>query len=271
MKRFAGISCVLGIMILMSACGHEHVWQEATCTEPRTCTECGATEGEPLGHTWQEATCVTRKLCTRCGETVGKPLGNGHTVKEWKVTQKPTCAKEGLKRGVCTRCGETVEEVLPKTEHTPGEWKVTKEATKEGPGEQSQVCSVCGAVLKTEEFTLTPEELEQNYKEKCQAYSYETIARNPDQYIGTDARYTGEVFQVIEEDNQYQLMVNLAAKKYDVENIFVVYHRGLQEPRILEDDTVTIYGRNANTISYESKGGDSITIPCVYAEYIDIH
>ena len=27
---------------------HEHTWREATYTEPRTCEECGATEGSPL-------------------------------------------------------------------------------------------------------------------------------------------------------------------------------------------------------------------------------
>ena len=34
---------------------HIHDWVEATCTEPKTCSVCGATEGDPLGHNWAEA------------------------------------------------------------------------------------------------------------------------------------------------------------------------------------------------------------------------
>ena len=57
---------------------HEHTWQDATCTSPRTCTSCNATEGEPLGHTEEvvagkEASCTEKgltegKKCSLCGE-----------------------------------------------------------------------------------------------------------------------------------------------------------------------------------------------------------
>ena len=35
------------LLIVLTGCGHEHQWTEATGTEPRTCSECGETEGEP--------------------------------------------------------------------------------------------------------------------------------------------------------------------------------------------------------------------------------
>ena len=31
---------------------HVHKWVEATCTEPKTCSICGETEGFSLGHKW---------------------------------------------------------------------------------------------------------------------------------------------------------------------------------------------------------------------------
>lgn len=58
----------------LCACGHQHTWVEATCTEPKTCSECGETEGEALGHIWVEATKTTPKTCSRCGLTEGTPL-----------------------------------------------------------------------------------------------------------------------------------------------------------------------------------------------------
>ena len=55
------------LLTVLTGCGHEHKWTEATCTEPKTCTECGKTEGEPLGHKWKEATCTEAKTCSVCG------------------------------------------------------------------------------------------------------------------------------------------------------------------------------------------------------------
>ena len=49
------------LLTVLTGCGHEHKWTEATCTEPKKCTECGKTEGEPLGHKWKEATCTEAK------------------------------------------------------------------------------------------------------------------------------------------------------------------------------------------------------------------
>ena len=41
---------------------------EATCTEPKTCLVCGATEGVALGHDWEPATFTRAGVCRRCGE-----------------------------------------------------------------------------------------------------------------------------------------------------------------------------------------------------------
>lgn len=47
------IFCILG-----------HEWQDATCTEPKTCSVCGSTEGEALGHTTRQG------YCGNCNEYV---------------------------------------------------------------------------------------------------------------------------------------------------------------------------------------------------------
>ena len=47
---------IFSALIVLTGCGHEHEWTKATCTEPKTCTKCGETEGEALGHRWKEAT-----------------------------------------------------------------------------------------------------------------------------------------------------------------------------------------------------------------------
>ena len=57
MKRLTSVVFSLILVLLLTACGHTHTWQEATCTLPETCSACGETRGEALGHTWIEATC----------------------------------------------------------------------------------------------------------------------------------------------------------------------------------------------------------------------
>ena len=46
-------------------CSLGHTWDDADCDTPKTCSVCGATEGDALGHSWQEAETV--KVCTVCG------------------------------------------------------------------------------------------------------------------------------------------------------------------------------------------------------------
>ena len=64
----------------------QHTYKDATCTEPKTCTACGATEGAAKGHSYKDATCTAAKTCKTCGATDGK--AKGHDYKE----------------GVCSRC-----------------------------------------------------------------------------------------------------------------------------------------------------------------------
>ena len=115
-----------------------HTWTDATCTAPKTCSVCGATEGEALGHsyeavvtaptcteagfttytcacgdsyvaeevaalghTWTDATCTAPKTCSVCGETEGEALGHAAYTYSYDSTNK-------LHNFTCTLCGETV-------------------------------------------------------------------------------------------------------------------------------------------------------------------
>lgn len=76
-----------------------HSWQDATCTAPKTCSVCGATEGEALGHKWSDATCTAPKTCSTCKTTEGEALG--HDWDDATCTAPKTCA-----------CGATEGEAL---------------------------------------------------------------------------------------------------------------------------------------------------------------
>lgn len=121
MKKVTIFLLTAAFLLSMAGCSDscEHVWAEADCIIPRTCSECGETEGAPLGHDWQEATCTTAKVCKRCGRIEDDPLGHN-----W-VEATCTEAKH------CTGCGEVIGEALG---------HVWTEATTEAP----KTCTVCG-------------------------------------------------------------------------------------------------------------------------------
>ncbi len=152
MKKRTALLALLLAFLLLAACGqHEHEWEDATCTEPETCSVCGETRGEPLGHRWKSGSCDEPETCVRCGETRGEAPGHdwqpaaceepetcarcgetrgealGHDWQEPSCTESETCARCGMTRGeplghdaapadywtasVCSRCGE---ELAPK-------------------------------------------------------------------------------------------------------------------------------------------------------------
>ena len=284
------------IVIALSGCGHEHEWTEATCTEPKTCSVCGETEGEPLGHKWKEATCTEPRTCSVCGETEGEPLGHkwaeatctepkicsvcgetegeplGHTVEEWEVIKEPTCTEAGSREGTCTVCGETAAEEVEATGHTPADdWEIVKEATYASAGTRAILCVDCGEQLETESYELSEEEKEEAFKDECESYSYEEIARDPDDYIGENAKFTGKVVQVIQKGNSYTLRVNITKTRWGYDDTILVYYSAKDgDSRILEDDIVTMYGFMGGTYTYETVMGNSLTVPLLFAEYISI-
>lgn len=120
-KRFLAIALMFGCISLLSGCGCQHEWQEATCLAPRTCTLCQETEGEISDHSWKAADCENPKTCSVCGKTEGEPLGH-----DW---QEPNCETPK----VCTLCGNTEGEALG---HCFNLWNVTGET-------MSRSCETC--------------------------------------------------------------------------------------------------------------------------------
>lgn len=78
MKKMVCILMLAVSILLFAGCGCSHEWQEATCTEPKTCSKCGEIEGEALGHVpgdWEDGEIdfilekkQENRYCSVCGE-----------------------------------------------------------------------------------------------------------------------------------------------------------------------------------------------------------
>ena len=219
------------------------VTRESTCTK----------EGE-------EAT-----ECPVCLQTVTREIPMiDHKIEDGEVVES-TCVEKGTVTGICSICEEEVTEELPLAEHTYGDWIVTKEATESSAGTRHKECTVCVEKTEDESFTLSLEEIKDSYNT---GITYNQLARTPDDYEGEKVKFKGRVLQVME--GSYGITSLRVATKGRYDNvIYVTYLSSIVESRVLEDDTVTIYGTSKGLYSYESTGAGTITIPAVSADYID--
>lgn len=96
-KLIAVVILVILCVSVLSGCGCEHDWKEATCTEAKSCSLCGETEGEPAGHGWNEATCTEPKTCSACSLTEGEALGHSWVDATYEAPK--TCSVCGLTEG----------------------------------------------------------------------------------------------------------------------------------------------------------------------------
>lgn len=150
----------LALALILSGCGHEHNFSDATCESPRICLECGETEGEKLSHNWLEATCESPKTCALCNITEGEPLEH-----QWLEATIENPKK-------CKLCGLTEGEPLPVEEPEVKEEQATKaeeeaydaevEQLKEELGEMSEeeLSMILGILNKIDAETPQPQQRE---------------------------------------------------------------------------------------------------------------
>ena len=119
MKKILLLLPILFVFFTLISCGGgkcEHDFTPANCASPKTCTLCGATEGEIGEHVWK-SDCVTPKTCEICGLTDGDAVGHDWSNKlctedkECKVCGEKEASKdhtwdteECLKTPVCEEC-----------------------------------------------------------------------------------------------------------------------------------------------------------------------
>lgn len=275
------------LLLMLTGCVCKHEWVEATCTEPKTCALCGETEGEALGHNWTSATCTSPKTCVRCGMTEGEALGhdwieatctepktcyrcgiaegnaNGHTFTEWKEKTKASCTQEGLEARQCEVCGEEETREIPKLSHKAGSWVVIKQATVKESGVRVRKCQYCGEELQRESFEMSKSEKVNWLKQNCKSNMYDDLARSPDKYKGTYVKFQCRILQIASEASSalYYSTYRAATKgRYD-DVVYLCIDNYGSGVRILEDDTITIYGYYDGLLTYTTVLGASVTIP----------
>lgn len=266
MKKQLALLMFLTLVLSLTACGHQHTWIDATCTEPKTCSECGETEGEPLGHTWIEATCTEPRTCSVCGVTEGAPLGH--------EAEPASCTEAS----VCAICGETIQEA------SGHDWR---EATHSAP----RTCKTCGItegeplpVLYFEpSFTEYKENFNRKYRGQMEIVPVQgsgfyldlkgaglnlkgttnaVLIFNSDEFNSRTTAYSTEE---LEKFNSLLIRYIAPSKVFDADSATAICMIGIKFAQILDpslpenaflDGCTSYFGDNNFHMSYSSNGFD---------------
>lgn len=193
------------------------------------------------------------------------------TVTLEKITAKYTGdTEEGVTIGEKKGDIEVTAHYKNGSKETVDGWTANKEVTLEA-GKTAKIkinymdkqCT-----LKVKCTTIT----EEQYKEQCKSISYDSLARDPDKYEYDMVKFTGRIIQVMDSESYVELRINVTNDGYGYydDTVYVTYMYEDGDTKFLEDDIVTFYGTYFGLYTYESVLGASITIPEVFARYIDI-
>ena len=106
-RKLSVLILILALAMVFTGCCKHEFWTDANCTTPKTCVECGETEGMPLGHVWQPRTTEVPETCSRCAETRGERI-----ITDPRFTTATTIDFYGTWKGHSSISGDIVAEGL---------------------------------------------------------------------------------------------------------------------------------------------------------------
>lgn len=89
---------------------------------------------------------------------------------------------------------------------------------------------------------------------------YEALGRNTEQYIGRYVWIEGEIIQVIEEGNDYTVLLNMTRKSYGWDDTIMVTCINCSQ-RPLQGDTTRFVAQVKGRYTYQTVLGASMTVP----------
>lgn len=142
------------------------------------------------------------------------------------------------------------------------------------PSQVAEVETETEIETETETETQEPVETEEEYKASCQEYSYKDVLRNPDDYIGKRIKVTVKISTVKSAklfSDKYYFAWSDNGSGYYYENEYGIFEKRDEEnPKLLEDDVITVYGEIAEPRETESYIVNSEELFCIDMKYVDL-
>ncbi|MBO4676769.1 MAG: hypothetical protein J5633_04415 [Oscillospiraceae bacterium] len=110
----------------------------------------------------------------------------------------------------------------------------------------------------------------EEYINRCQPVDYKSVARKPNDYKNMYVTFRGKVIQVIEGNTVYLRINQDSDDIWSNDTWFVEYKPSPNEIRILEDDTITVFGVCTGLYTYKALLGQQVTIPSMTMKYYEL-
>lgn len=132
-----------------------------------------------------------------------------------------------------------------------------------------------------EETTLTEEttsqESEEEFKSSCQAISYKSLLRTPDEYIGQRIEITGKIQQIMnggwfDDSKYYRVQTDNDGYEWYLDDEYYMYDgRPDGSVKILKDDVIKIYAEFIGIEEvHRAITGTTDEVPAIRAYYIEL-
>lgn len=124
-----------------------------------------------------------------------------------------------------------------------------------------------------EETIVIPQETEEEYKASCQEYKYKDVLRNPSDYVGQRVKVTVNISTVHEEswmnDGKYYFAYSESEYGWYGDRYGIFDRRTEQNPKLLEEDIITVYGEISDPEYTSSLILSSSEVFCIDMKYLD--
>jgi len=118
---------------------------------------------------------------------------------------------------------------------------------------------------------------EKDFKAACKEVDYKDLLRNAEEMKGSKIAIKGRVNQVVYEseegtsESQYKVATGYdeLSEDYFDDDIILYFKRG-DMSKIIEDDTLMIYGEISGTETYTTVLGEKVTVPVVTGVYVEM-
>ena len=118
-------------------------------------------------------------------------------------------------------------------------------------------------------------ETDDEYKASCTEYNYKDVLRNPDEYVGKRVKITAKVSSVHDKGllNPVKYYFAYANDEYDMwlgDQYGVFDYRETEDPKILDDDVIAVYGEISEPQETKSLIVNSQEIFCIDMKYAEL-
>lgn len=152
---------------------------------------------------------------------------------------------------------------------------ITEDSEAESIGEGAGSDAAESPTVEESDVEEIVSETEDEYKESCTEYSYKDVLRNPDEYVGKRVKITAKVSSVHDKEllNPVKYYFAYTNDEYDMwlgDQYGVFDCREAEDPKILDDDVITVYGEISEPQETKSLIVNSQEIFCIDMKYAEL-